>query len=167
MRPIALSNRNPLLLPMYCLSPRSPLLRRHNSLRAQPSDGTVLYTPSREHFGIVPVEAMCAGAPVVASQSGGPAESVVDGVTGFLVEVDTTETADRTRASDEFAALFSRGVVTALSLSPHERREMREASARRVAECFSTSAFGDALASCLREKLMEGMMAELLRDAGR
>ncbi|CAM9642599.1 unnamed protein product, partial [Sphacelaria rigidula] len=30
----------------------------------------VLYTPSREHFGIVPVEAMCSGAPVIAVNSG-------------------------------------------------------------------------------------------------
>ncbi|CAN0499507.1 unnamed protein product, partial [Scytosiphon promiscuus] len=30
----------------------------------------VLYTPSHEHFGIVPVEAMCCGAPVVAVNSG-------------------------------------------------------------------------------------------------
>lgn len=30
----------------------------------------VLYTPSNEHFGIVPVEAMCCGAPVVAVNSG-------------------------------------------------------------------------------------------------
>lgn len=30
----------------------------------------VLYTPSLEHFGIVPVEAMCCGAPVVAVNSG-------------------------------------------------------------------------------------------------
>ncbi|CAM9100504.1 unnamed protein product, partial [Scytosiphon promiscuus] len=30
----------------------------------------VLYTPSHEHFGIVPVEAMCCGAPVVAVKSG-------------------------------------------------------------------------------------------------
>jgi alpha-1,3/alpha-1,6-mannosyltransferase len=150
-----------LFVPAFSAAQKAQLLTR------AAADGTVLYTPSREHFGIVPVEAMCAGAPVVASQSGGPAESVVDGVTGFLVDVDTTETADRTRASEEFAALFSRGVLTALSLSPHERREMREASARRVAECFSTSAFGEALANCLREKLMDGMMAELLRDAGR
>lgn len=31
----------------------------------------VLYTPSNEHFGIVPVEAMCSEAPVIAVNSGG------------------------------------------------------------------------------------------------
>ncbi|GBG24704.1 Alpha-1,3/1,6-mannosyltransferase ALG2 [Hondaea fermentalgiana] len=44
----------------------------------------VLYTPDREHFGIVPIEAMYAGCPVVAIASGGPLETVIDGKTGFL-----------------------------------------------------------------------------------
>ena len=44
----------------------------------------LLYTPVNEHFGIVPLEAMAAARPVVACNSGGPKESVIDGVTGFL-----------------------------------------------------------------------------------
>lgn len=47
----------------------------------------VLYTPMFEHFGIVPVEAMYLGRPVIAHRSGGPLESVSqDG--GFLLEND-------------------------------------------------------------------------------
>ncbi|GMF09513.1 unnamed protein product [Phytophthora lilii] len=46
----------------------------------------ILYTPDREHFGIVPVEAMACGTPVVAVSSGGPLESIADGETGFLCE---------------------------------------------------------------------------------
>lgn len=37
----------------------------------------VLYTPSDEHFGIVPVEAMYMRRPVIACNSGGPLETVV------------------------------------------------------------------------------------------
>lgn len=48
----------------------------------------VLYTPEDEHFGIVPLEAMVAGKPVLACNSGGPVESIVDGVTGFLCAPD-------------------------------------------------------------------------------
>nr|ATX63072.1 alpha-1,3/1,6-mannosyltransferase [Locusta migratoria] len=46
----------------------------------------LIYTPSNEHFGIVPLEAMHAKKPVIAVNSGGPTETVVDGVTGFLCE---------------------------------------------------------------------------------
>lgn len=46
----------------------------------------LIYTPPNEHFGIVPLEAMYASKPVVAHNSGGPKESIVDSVTGYLVE---------------------------------------------------------------------------------
>lgn len=46
----------------------------------------IIYTPSNEHFGIVPVEAMVCGTPVIAVNSGGPLESILDGETGFLCE---------------------------------------------------------------------------------
>lgn len=44
----------------------------------------LIYTPSNEHFGIVPLEAMLAGVPVLAANSGGPLETVVEGETGWL-----------------------------------------------------------------------------------
>ena len=48
----------------------------------------LLYTPPDEHFGIVPLEAMLAGVPVLASNTGGPLETVVDSVTGWLRSVE-------------------------------------------------------------------------------
>lgn len=49
-----------------------------------------------ESFGMVALEAMACGAPVVASQVGGLAYLVQDGVTGFTVEVDDAQAlADR------------------------------------------------------------------------
>ena len=54
----------------------------------------VIYTPDKEHFGIVPVEAMYASRPVVAVASGGPLESVIDGKTGFLAAGNATSFAD-------------------------------------------------------------------------
>lgn len=44
-----------------------------------------LVFPSVEDFGIIPVEAMATGTPVVANAVGGTAETVIDGVTGALV----------------------------------------------------------------------------------
>ena len=46
----------------------------------------LLYTPDREHFGIVPVEAMYMQCPVIAVNSGGPLETVEHAETGFLCE---------------------------------------------------------------------------------
>ena len=46
----------------------------------------VIYTPPNEHFGIVPIEAMYVGKPVVAQNSGGPTETIENCVTGFLAE---------------------------------------------------------------------------------
>ncbi|EGT51710.1 hypothetical protein CAEBREN_25681 [Caenorhabditis brenneri] len=46
----------------------------------------ILYTPDREHFGIVPVEAMYLGTPVIAVNTGGPLETVRNNETGFLVD---------------------------------------------------------------------------------
>lgn len=51
----------------------------------------LVYTPSNEHFGIVPLEAMLAGVPVLAANSGGPLETVVDGETGWLRPVKKVE----------------------------------------------------------------------------
>lgn len=48
------------------------------------SASLLAYTPSNEHFGIVPLEAMLAGVPVLAADNGGPTETVQDGVTGWL-----------------------------------------------------------------------------------
>ena len=50
----------------------------------------LLYTPENEHFGIVPVEAMYMGCIVMACNSGGPLESVDNGVTGYLQSPNET-----------------------------------------------------------------------------
>lgn len=44
----------------------------------------LIYTPANEHFGIVPLEAMLAGLPVLAANTGGPLETIVEGETGWL-----------------------------------------------------------------------------------
>ena len=46
----------------------------------------LLFPPLNEDWGVVPLEAMAHGKPVLAVNCGGPAESVVDGETGYLLE---------------------------------------------------------------------------------
>jgi glycosyltransferase involved in cell wall biosynthesis len=43
-------------------------------------------TTDQEPYGLVPLEAMACGVPLVVSRSGGMQETVVDGVTGIVVE---------------------------------------------------------------------------------
>lgn len=50
-----------------------------------------LLFPGEEDFGIVPVEAMAHGCPVIAYGVGGATESVVDGQTGVLFSAQTVE----------------------------------------------------------------------------
>lgn len=66
------------------------LLSVTNALKQQllRSAKLLVYTPSNEHFGIVPLEAMLAGAPVLAANTGGPTETVVEGETGWLRDPD-------------------------------------------------------------------------------
>jgi glycosyltransferase involved in cell wall biosynthesis len=47
---------------------------------------TLLYTPLNEDWGIVPIEAMAFGKPVIAVNSGGPKETILHGKTGYLLE---------------------------------------------------------------------------------
>lgn len=96
----------------------------------------LLYTPDREHFGIVPVEAMYARVPVLAVNSGGPLESLVDGVTGFLRPPDPEVWAS---------------VVQRLLDNPQLRHDMGQAGHSRAVERFSLEAFGQTLDTTVRQ----------------
>lgn len=50
-----------------------------------------IFCSDNEDFGIVPVEAMTAGCPVIAYRSGGTTETVIDGQTGILFDELTPE----------------------------------------------------------------------------
>ncbi|CAF2765352.1 unnamed protein product [Rotaria sp. Silwood2] len=52
----------------------------------------ILYTPRFEHFGIVPLEAMQAKRPVIATATGGPLETIINNKTGFLCDEPLIET---------------------------------------------------------------------------
>ena len=68
------------------MGPQAFAVLRHHYARC-----LALIFPGEEDFGIVPVEAMASGRPVIAFGRGGATETVVDGVTGVLFSEQTTE----------------------------------------------------------------------------
>jgi glycosyltransferase involved in cell wall biosynthesis len=82
-----------------------------------------------EPFGMVFLEAMSMGKPVVAWDQAGPSEIVADGVTGFLVppkDIEALGRALRTLATDELA-----------------RKQFGEAGRERVLELFTSDRMCD------------------------
>jgi alpha-1,3/alpha-1,6-mannosyltransferase len=79
-----------MLLPPFTSSPSKVdilfLLNIPNWLKTSllESAELLLYTPTNEHFGIVPLEAQLHGTPVLATPTGGPLETVDNNLTGFL-----------------------------------------------------------------------------------
>jgi glycosyltransferase involved in cell wall biosynthesis len=50
-----------------------------------------VFPSEQEDFGIIPVEAMAVGTPVIALGQGGPLETIVDGKTGIFFNERTPE----------------------------------------------------------------------------
>ncbi|XP_047330633.1 alpha-1,3/1,6-mannosyltransferase ALG2 [Impatiens glandulifera] len=96
----------------------------------------VLYTPKDEHFGIVPLEAMAAGKPVIACNSGGPVETVKNGETGFLCEPNPKA----------FALAMARFID-----DPKMAERMGGEAREHVTNSFSTRIFGQHLNQSLMD----------------
>ena len=117
------------------------------------SADAVVCAPWYEPFGIVPLEAMACGAPVVATAVGGQIDSVVDGVTGVHVP------------PREPAALAA--ALRDLLDHPEHRRDLGAAGVRRARERFAhdrvAAATRDVYAEVVRERA--GTRGRRLREA--
>jgi D-inositol-3-phosphate glycosyltransferase len=92
------------------------------------SADAVVCTPWYEPFGIVPLEAMACGVPVVAAAVGGLTDTVVDGVTGVHVPP---------RDPDRLAT-----VLRELLADPARRRRLAAAGAERARRRYRWSRIG-------------------------
>jgi glycosyltransferase involved in cell wall biosynthesis len=100
----------------------------------------VVHTSNRaEPFGLVLVEAMACGRPVIASKAGGPEEIVVEGENGlFYMPGDERSLADR---------------ILQLANSPGLRKKLGETGKRTVEEQFNASQLAERIAPIYQEAL--------------
>ncbi|VVA95785.1 unnamed protein product [Arabis nemorensis] len=106
----------------------------------------VLYTPTDEHFGIVPLEAMAAYKPVIACNSGGPVETVKNGVTGYLCEP----------TPEEFSSAMAKFIE-----NPELGNRMGTEARKHVVESFSVKTFGQKLNQYLVDDLIHAIFKHI------
>ncbi len=124
-------NPNVLWLEKMVTKPEAIQLYSHARVFCCPS----VYEP----FGIINLEAMACGAPVVASATGGIKEVVVDGQTGYLVPFEQDPQTSFPKNPDQFARDL--GEKLSLLLADEEKcRTFGQAGRKRVEQTFSWTA---------------------------
>ncbi|KAK7023833.1 alpha-1,3/1,6-mannosyltransferase ALG2 [Favolaschia claudopus] len=148
------SSSSSVKLPPFNTNPTNPdvlfLLnfstQQRTALLTAPSTRALLYTPANEHFGIVPVEAMCCGLPVLACDSGGPTESTVSEPssqrTGWLRPPD--------------ADLWAEALAEIVRMSPTERDALCQRAKDRARLVFGMEAMASGLEEALRQAIAKG-----------
>jgi len=108
------------------------------------SAATTFVTPSvYEPLGIVNLEAMAVGIPVVGTATGGIPDVIVHGETGYLVPIEQLQDGTGTPVDREKFESDLAGALNAMVSDPDRAREMGVASRRRVEEHFSWDAIGE------------------------
>lgn len=96
----------------------------------------LVFTAEEEDFGIVPVEAMASGRPVIAIRQGGVRETVIDGKTGVFFDELTEESLEK-------------------AIEKFEKMKILPDDCRKQAEKFSKERFKREMKEFVEEKLKE------------
>ncbi len=117
---------------------------------------TVFVCPSvYEPLGIVNLEAMAVGLPVVGTATGGIPEVVDDGVTGLLVPIEQADDGTGTPLDpDRFVADLA-AALTRVATDPEGAAAMGAAGRRRAEERFTWAAIGDRTMEVYRQVLAQ------------
>lgn len=119
---------------------------QRSALLSAPSTLAFLYTPANEHFGIGPIEGMLCGLPVLACNSGGPTESIVDDPpeerTGWLCAPDPQIWAD--------------ALCEIVGMPEGEREALAQRSRTRARALFGMEAMAKGLETALRDAVALG-----------
>ncbi|GEK81252.1 glycogen synthase [Agrococcus baldri] len=106
-------------------------------LRALLTHATTFVCPSvYEPLGIVNLEAMACGAPVVGSGTGGIPEVIDDGVTGFVVPIDQVQDGTGAPTDPERYEADLAGALARMVTDPDAARRMGEAGRERARTHF-------------------------------
>lgn len=112
-----------------------------NALEWMQAMDVVVHAAEREPFGIVVVEAMALGKPVVAGAAGGPAEIVRDGVDGLLVPYGDAD--GIARAVDRYISVPEYAVAVGTAAMARAAEFGAEAFAAHVCRAVRRMALGD------------------------
>jgi alpha-1,3/alpha-1,6-mannosyltransferase len=137
------ANPDILFLLNFTTSQRSALLIARSTI-------ALLYTPTNEHFGIGPVEGMICGIPVLACNTGGPTETIVDAPalerTGWL--------------RPPHAQVWADGLNEIVEMSESDRDALAVRSKARARKYFGMEAMASAMEDALKEAFSMGAVSD-------
>lgn len=154
--PFNSTKENPsiLFLLNFTTSQRSALLSASSTL-------ALLYTPENEHFGIGPIEAMVCGLPVLACNSGGPTESVVDPSSSSFPPSEEKEDAEEDELRTGWlrepdSEVWANALLDIVTLGADERKALGERARRRAQQYFGMEAMASGLEKALKDAVAMG-----------